>query len=919
MAEKQFARNEADKFAALAEDDPLSELARIVGYDARPAVETLKELKRHQETVKIDPPFNLEEELLREFDRYAGDESPAPIVEPSHAPVAARAEPSFAPAPAFIAEPELAAAPAPTADPSDVFDLARELELSMRAETTASPAFDEEPVFNAPAFDMSVFDDVAIDAEPEPVAVAPAEQRRSVPVEGAPVANRVEPSFEQPISFTAARPEVVAPPSPAASAEPDISEVDKLLADVARFPVPPAPVRASAAAAVQAEPAQPGRKQNYPFTPVFSRATPVAGASGARSYATPAPAEMPVETPRAPLAAAAAPLAAPVAAEAFAPSLPEPDIAPTSASEAEPDFDLANFEQELSAIQFDFDSLDEPLDGFDASVVSQDRPDVVQEPRREEPAAFAEPFVPEETLDEQLPFDPSMIAETDEHPAPIAEMDVPALPVHEEPAPVVPQHVDFDLDLDAEMAQLFAEHQSAPVSRAATGSEAIEATAAFAPFAKAAPAATSLDLQIDEDLRRAFEAQRAQFGQAPQRGDAFSFETDSDVTPLHVEKERSRLPIYAAAAAILLLLGGVGVYAWMGGSDAALTAEGPKVILADKDPVKVVPEEKGGKTVPNQDKAVYDRVAGTQDEAPRQDALVSTKEEPLDVVQRTLTPETLPLPDEEDGGAATADAAPDGADSRLLPEGQAPTDVAKDEQSPAVAPRKVRTMIVKPDGTLVAREETVAEPATPALATQPATTATTPASTGAEVALAQPTTDGAATTTAATPNATDTAATDAAATQAAATAPAATTTPVVDTPVNTPVPQMRPAEQPVNVVGTVTENGNLRPTAAAEQQVAAATPSQAATAAAANATVAPGTYVIQIASVPSEADAQKTYNNLSSKFGSVIGGRGVDIKRADIQGKGTFYRVRVPVGSKEEANQLCARYKSAGGSCLVTR
>ncbi len=51
----------------------------------------------------------------------------------------------------------------------------------------------------------------------------------------------------------------------------------------------------------------------------------------------------------------------------------------------------------------------------------------------------------------------------------------------------------------------------------------------------------------------------------------------------------------------------------------------------------------------------------------------------------------------------------------------------------------------------------------------------------------------------------------------------------------------------------------------------------------------------------------------------MIGGRGVDIKRADIEGKGTFYRVRIPAGTRDEANQICARYKSAGGSCLVTR
>lgn len=77
--------------------------------------------------------------------------------------------------------------------------------------------------------------------------------------------------------------------------------------------------------------------------------------------------------------------------------------------------------------------------------------------------------------------------------------------------------------------------------------------------------------------------------------------------------------------------------------------------------------------------------------------------------------------------------------------------------------------------------------------------------------------------------------------------------------------------------------------------------------------------MIQIASLPSEAEAQSSYAKLSSKFSSIIGGRGVDIKRAAIKNKGTYYRVRIPAGSKQEAAALCDRYKKAGGSCLVSK
>ncbi len=70
MAEKQFARSETIDLSTFADDDPLSELARIVTHDHRPAVEQLKELERHREAMRFDPVVDLEEELLREFDAY---------------------------------------------------------------------------------------------------------------------------------------------------------------------------------------------------------------------------------------------------------------------------------------------------------------------------------------------------------------------------------------------------------------------------------------------------------------------------------------------------------------------------------------------------------------------------------------------------------------------------------------------------------------------------------------------------------------------------------------------------------------------------------------------------------------------------------------------------------------------------------
>ena len=76
---------------------------------------------------------------------------------------------------------------------------------------------------------------------------------------------------------------------------------------------------------------------------------------------------------------------------------------------------------------------------------------------------------------------------------------------------------------------------------------------------------------------------------------------------------------------------------------------------------------------------------------------------------------------------------------------------------------------------------------------------------------------------------------------------------------------------------------------------------------------------MQIASQPSPEGAQTTYEALASRYAGVLGGRGVNIVKADIAGKGTFWRVRVPAGSRSEAIELCERYKGAGGSCFVSQ
>jgi hypothetical protein len=81
-----------------------------------------------------------------------------------------------------------------------------------------------------------------------------------------------------------------------------------------------------------------------------------------------------------------------------------------------------------------------------------------------------------------------------------------------------------------------------------------------------------------------------------------------------------------------------------------------------------------------------------------------------------------------------------------------------------------------------------------------------------------------------------------------------------------------------------------------------------------------GSYVVQVSSQRSEADAQASYRALQGKFPSVLGSRAPLIKRADLGDKGVYYRAMVgPFASSEEAAQVCGNLKTAGGQCVVQK
>ncbi len=997
MADKQLAYDARQKTELFDENDPLAELARIVGFEPRVAANTVSE------PVRQEPAFDLEDELLREFESY--DEPRAPdVVDHPAEPVAAyepvtyeqtsqvEPEPTYYETQAVEPEPVVHAEPAAasawnaagafasadwTAQQSEPVsngarDLIEELEMSIGAAAAVQPVAPAQkaPQWSAASIKLPLanFHTARREAPAAPVAMVP-EPVAAAPVAAAPQVVETIPSeaaihelaaldvadeflpvsggfpaeidrhevaelpqhepvaeaaaveaYAEPVSHdagfdlaAAAKDGVVASDAALTEALPQDAatafDIDNLLADVSRYPVPQRAaepvhheVPVEAAPVRHAEPVQ-------AFAPVAAKPAapeeedPFAGhdfeldLEGIELELADLDFAEPVKPLPEPVAAAPAPVAAPAAAfvpvpvAAARPIAPAPVLDEAPRPVAQPAYTPA------------------PVSYVPAASV------FTPAPQRTAPVQAAAPEPVEE-----LPFDPSMIADADGHPEAVEEMHVPALPPVEQHKPVA-QTSDFDFDVDAEIASLFEPMKSAERAPAAAPAWAPPAATPAAVKPAAAPAVAGLDdleRALEEDLRRSM---REPVQRTEQLAEVH-IQSAGAAEDMH--RARSMKRMLAAAAMVVVFAGGAyGLYTVVADSGIAGGSGEPRIISADKEPVKVVPDNPGGKTVPNQDKAVYDRVAGAT-ETPKQTALVSSDEEPVDVVQRTLTPEIAP---EDNDGDVTDQAmstpVSDTQDPRLLPDQNQPEQAANDgdaDRVPAVSPRKVRTMIVKPDGTLVAREDEA--PVDAPVVKQVKTTTITPNGSAAsfpastEVASADIRSTPVENT--ATPPA-QAGASESVLAKVAASNPANVEPPVRQVQSTQVEPQA--AAKPADAAPVPAVRPAAKPAAAAAPQP----PKPAEVASVAPAATQPqasapsGGYGVQIASLPSEAEANKSYASLSKKFGSVLAGRSFEIRKADIAGKGTFYRVRIPAGSKDEAAALCEKYRAAGGTCLISK
>ncbi len=325
--------------------------------------------------------------------------------------------------------------------------------------------------------------------------------------------------------------------------------------------------------------------------------------------------------------------------------------------------------------------------------------------------------------------------------------------------------------------------------------------------------------------------------------------------------------LYILAAMAVVAAGGVGIAAWMKRDAPKPVAANAPVIAADTSPAKVPAPNPGGTEVPNQNTQIYNRNAPDDTKTAK---VVPSEEQPVDVVaaQRLA------------GNAATAN-----RPGASLGMGE---------------PKKVRSVTVRPDGSIVedgvpARLPAVADPTRPqmpppAAASSGAVTPSRPApSTSVAVPGTPPT--GTATTT----------------TTAGATRPMPPSRPE---PAETPAAPAAPAQR------TVVAAAPPAPAAQPAPPVAAPAPQTAAALPTADA--GSGEFAVQLAAPGSEAEARDAVAKLQQRFGSVLGGYPLAARKAEVNGK-SIYRVRVGGLSREEAVGLCEKLKSSGGQCFVAR
>ncbi len=406
---------------------------------------------------------------------------------------------------------------------------------------------------------------------------------------------------------------------------------------------------------------------------------------------------------------------------------------------------------------------------------------------------------------------------------------------------------------------------------------------------------------------------------------------DDDLESLAPRRGVSRNLVIVLGVVLVALVGGVG-FAMFNGGSTAITGGTPPVIAADGNPTKITPDDTTAANDPDgQNKLIYDRV-NSGDQANTDTTLLTPDNGPIkdvgsdtanSAISRVIIPggpgidapgtnNSATQPDQQAAAPpATTTTQPDAIGQ--VAANDATVAVDPDAIQP-IGPRKVRTVVVKPDGTIISSAATDAgiapEAAAPA-ATSNNTAAAKPAATSAEPAPAV--VDDTAAIAGNNSDALPITAPSSDGTTAAADAAPAPATPVVEAP---------PAvAKPAATKPAATKPAATKPAAAQQVATADAADDSSPIDIVPGTTAAPAAsgVLVQISSQRTEDAARATYRDLQARYPNILGSYSVNVQRADVPDRGTFYRVRVGPFSQNDAQRLCDDLRQAGGDCVLAK
>ena len=329
---------------------------------------------------------------------------------------------------------------------------------------------------------------------------------------------------------------------------------------------------------------------------------------------------------------------------------------------------------------------------------------------------------------------------------------------------------------------------------------------------------------------------------------------------------RSSKKFLLMGAAALVVVGGIGAtFVTRGGSSGKSDVP---TIKAQSGPMKVTPEPtpSANASEPARNASVLERGNTEKLNASR---VVNNEEQPVDLSQV----KSSGLPPATASSGSSAPAAAGNRPAGVFPE-----------------PIKVKTVSVRPDGTIVTAVTTPAPAAAPTslapAAPPPRQVSTTP--TGSTPAPAP---------------------SQRAAAPAAAPAPAPVASAPAPSPAPTPKSTERATSTPLPVAGSGSSTSSDLPRQLASAQPAPPpAPSPAASSS--------GGFAVQFSAAASEQEAREKIAATQRRFADALGGRTPTFIKGEA-GSRIVWRVRVGGMSREEASTMCQRIKGQGGDCFV--